>query len=71
MIPTGEIAGVENSIFNLQKKIAIAKNPDAQNQQLQYGLVHDYIYVLNQKLECINYAAKVIETFFRKNYGNL
>ena len=61
LIPTGEIASVENSPFDFQKMIAIGKNIDAENQQLKYGLGYDHNFVLNQKLEGLNFAAKVIE----------
>ena len=61
LIPTGEIASVENSPFNFQKIIAIGKNVDVENQQLKYGLGYDHNFVLNQKLEGLNFAAKVIE----------
>lgn len=61
LIPTGEIASVENSPFDFQKMIEIGQRVDAENQQLKYGLGYDHNFVLNQKLEGLNYAAKVIE----------
>lgn len=61
LIPTGEIATVENSAFDFQKITAIGQRVDTENQQLKYGLGYDHNFVLNQKLEGLNYAAKVIE----------
>ena len=61
LIPTGEIASVENSPFDFQKTKPIGKNVEAEHQQLKYGLGYDHNFVLNQKLEGLNYAAKVIE----------
>lgn len=61
LIPTGEIASVENSAFDFQKITAIGERLNAVNQQLKYGLGYDHNFVLNQKLEGLNYAAKVIE----------
>lgn len=61
LIPTGEIASVENSPFDFQKMIEIGQRVDAENQQLKYGLGYDHNFVLNQKLEGLNYAAKVVE----------
>ncbi|TRX21261.1 galactose mutarotase [Flavobacterium franklandianum] len=61
LIPTGEIASVENSPFDFQKMIEIGQRVDTENQQLKYGLGYDLNFVLNQKLEGLNYAAKVIE----------
>jgi aldose 1-epimerase len=61
LIPTGEIARVENSPFDFQKTKPIGKNVEAEHQQLKYGLGYDHNFVLNQKLEGLNYAAKVIE----------
>jgi aldose 1-epimerase len=61
LIPTGEIASVENSAFDFQKITVIGQRVNAQNQQLIYGLGYDHNFVLNQKLEGLNYAAKVIE----------
>ena len=61
LIPTGKITTVENSPFDFQKMTAIGARVDTENQQLKYGLGYDHNFVLNQKLEGLNYAAKVIE----------
>ncbi|MFE3847396.1 aldose epimerase family protein [Flavobacterium sp. LB3P45] len=61
LIPTGEIASVENSAFDFQKITAIGERVNTENPQLKYGLGYDHNFVLNQKLEGLNYAAKVIE----------
>jgi len=61
LIPTGEIASVEDTPFDFQKLIAIGKRVDSENQQLIYGLGYDHNFALNQSLEALNYAAKIIE----------
>jgi aldose 1-epimerase len=61
LIPTGEIATVENTPFDFQKLISIGKRVDNEDQQLIYGLGYDHNFVLNQSLEALNFASKVIE----------
>jgi len=61
LIPTGEITSVENSPFDFQKMTPIGERVNAENEQLKYGLGYDHNFVLNQSLEALNYAAKVIE----------
>lgn len=61
LIPTGIIASVENTPFDFQKLISIGERVDDTDQQLKYGLGYDHNFVLNQSLEGLNYAAKVIE----------
>lgn len=61
LIPTGEISSVENTPFDFQKLISIGKRVDNENQQLIYGLGYDHNFVLNQSLEALNFASKVIE----------
>lgn len=61
LIPTGTIESVKNSPFDFQKPIAIGKRVDKKNRQLKYGLGYDHNFVLNQNLEGLNFAAKVLE----------
>ncbi len=61
LIPTGTLATVENSPFDFQKLTAIGDRVDANHEQLKYGLGYDHNFVLNQNLEGLNYAAKVVE----------
>ena len=61
LIPTGEIATVEDTPFDFQKLISIGKRVDNEDQQLIYGLGYDHNFVLNQSLEALNFASKVIE----------
>ncbi|WP_231507427.1 aldose epimerase family protein [Flavobacterium sp. ZB4P23] len=61
LIPTGEVASVENSVFDFQKITAIGERVNTKDPQLKYGLGYDHNFVLNQNLEGLNYAAKVIE----------
>ena len=53
--------GQANSQQVQQQITAIGQRVDAENQQLKYGLGYDHNFVLNQKMEGLNYAAKVIE----------
>ena len=61
MIPTGEITSVINTPFNFQKLTAIGERVNDNHKQLKHGLGYDHNFVLNQSLEGLNYAAKVIE----------
>jgi aldose 1-epimerase len=61
LIPTGEITTVENTPFDFQKLIKIGERVDLNDSQLEYGGGYDHNFVLNQNLEGLNFAAKVIE----------
>ncbi len=61
LIPTGRLATVENTPFDFQKLTAIGDKVNADHKQLKYGLGYDHNFVLNQNLEGLNYAAKVVE----------
>jgi len=61
LIPTGEITSVKNTPFNFQKLTAIGERVNDNHKQLKHGLGYDHNFVLNQSLEGLNYAAKVIE----------
>lgn len=61
LIPTGEISSVQNTPFDFQKLTAIGERVDDKHKQLKYGLGYDHNFVINQSLESLNYAAKVIE----------
>ena len=62
LIPTGEIATVENTPMDFLKLTVIGKRVDTGFDQLKYALGYDHNYVLNQNLKGYNYAAKVIES---------
>ena len=61
LIPTGEITSVENTPFDFQQPITIGKNLELKNKQLEYGLGYDHNFVLNQSIEGLNFAAKVLD----------
>ena len=61
LIPTGEVATVEDTPMDFQKLILIGERLNNDNEQLKFGLGYDHNFVLNQSLEDLNYAAKVIE----------
>lgn len=60
-IPTGTIETVENTPFDFQKPVAIGKRVNKKNNQLKNGFGYDHNFVLNQSLEGLNFAAKVVE----------
>ncbi len=62
LIPTGAIATVENTPMDFRKLTAIGTRVDANFQQLKYGLGYDHNFVLNQNMNGLNYAAKVVES---------
>ncbi len=61
LIPTGQIATVENTPFDFQNLTAIGDRVGSANQQLKYGNGYDHNFVLNQNLEGLTYAARVEE----------
>lgn len=61
LIPTGEIATVENLPFDFQQPIAIGQRLESKNKQLEYGLGYDHNFVLNQSLNGLNFAAKILD----------
>lgn len=61
LIPTGEIATLENTPFDFQKLTPIGKRLEVNNKQLDYGLGNDHNFVLNQNLNGLNYAAKILD----------
>ncbi|MBC7847437.1 MAG: galactose mutarotase [Flavobacterium sp.] len=61
LIPTGEIATVENTPFDFQKLTPIGKRLEINNKQLNYGLGYDHNFVLNQNLNGLNFAAKILD----------
>ena len=61
LIPTGDITTVENSPFDFQTLTAIGKRIGENHEQLKFGGGYDHNFVLNQSLEGLNYAAKVVE----------
>ena len=61
LIPTGEIATVENTPFDFQQPLEIGKRLESKSRQLEYGLGYDHNFVLNQSLEGLNFAAQISE----------
>ncbi len=61
LIPTGDIATVEDTPMDFREITTIGKRVNKDFEQLQFGLGYDHNWVLNQNLEGYNYAAKVIE----------
>jgi aldose 1-epimerase len=61
LIPTGEIATVEDTPFDFQQPIEIGKRLESKSKQLEYGLGYDHNFVLNQSLEGLNFAAQISE----------
>ncbi|MGE9311286.1 aldose epimerase family protein [Niabella sp. CJ426] len=49
MLPTGEIASVANTPFDLRKPTTVSSVVDLPNQQLQYGGGFDHNFVLNKR----------------------
>nr|WP_315131125.1 aldose epimerase family protein [uncultured Flavobacterium sp.] len=61
LIPTGAIATVEDTPFDFQKPTPIGKRLEANNKQLYYGLGYDHNFVLNQNMNGLNFAAKILD----------
>lgn len=61
LIPTGEISSVGNTPMDFRELIRIGERIDNDFEQLRYGQGYDHNFVLNENLEGLNYAAKVIE----------
>ncbi len=49
MLPTGEIASVTGTPFDLRKPTVVSTVVDMPNQQLQYGGGFDHNFVLNKR----------------------
>jgi len=62
LIPTGEIASVENTPFDFRKPTLIGERIGNDNQQLRYGLGYDMNFVLNKSTDQpVSFAASVYE----------
>jgi aldose 1-epimerase len=63
LIPTGEIATVEGTPFDFRKPKPVAKDIDADNEQLKFGKGYDHNWVLDKtgKNKDIRVAARVLE----------
>ena len=61
LIPTGQIATVENTPMDFQELTAIGTRVDQDFEQLKFGLGYDHNFVLNQSAVGLNYAARVVE----------
>jgi aldose 1-epimerase len=59
MIPTGEIARVENTPFDFRMFKAIGDDIDADNEQLKLGSGYDHCWVLNNQNEGFRLIASV------------
>lgn len=62
LIPTGEIASVENTPFDFRKSKTIGERIDQENQQLKNGLGYDHNWVLDKtEPNKIELAAELLE----------
>jgi aldose 1-epimerase len=63
LIPTGEIAAVENTPFDFRISTAIGKRVDEQNEQLKFGKGYDHNWVLHERVlnKDTRLAARVTE----------
>jgi aldose 1-epimerase len=61
LIPTGEIASVEGTVFDFRTPTAIGARIGDDNQQLKYGLGYDHNWVLDSNGDSLHKAAKVVE----------
>ncbi|MEX0719547.1 MAG: aldose epimerase family protein [Balneolaceae bacterium] len=62
LIPTGEIASVENTPFDFRNSKEIGERVDEENLQLNYGQGYDHNFVLNkERKNPLSFAAKVHE----------
>lgn len=61
LIPTGKISTVLNTPFDFQNLTPIGKRLNDPHEQLKFGKGYDHNFVLNQSLNGLNFAAKVIE----------
>lgn len=62
MIPTGEIKDVENTPFDFSVIKEISKDINQNNEQLKITGGYDHNWILNKKDNCLELAARVIET---------
>lgn len=60
-IPTGEIADVTNTPFDLRKAVRIGENIDADNEQLQYTGGYDHNFCINDYDGSLKKAAEVTD----------
>lgn len=61
LIPTGKIEPVANTPFDFRKPVAIGKNVNANDEQLNNGKGYDHNFVLNKNITAgLNHAATVI-----------
>ena len=60
-IPTGEIAPVDGTPFDLRQETVIGKNIDAQHQQISYGSGYDHNFIINPAGSALAFTAKVLE----------
>ena len=60
-IPTGEIADVTNTPFDLRKPVRIGENIDADNEQLQFTGGYDHNFCINEYDGSLKKAAEVTD----------
>ncbi|MEM9888063.1 MAG: aldose epimerase family protein [Bacteroidota bacterium] len=61
LIPTGELANVENTPFDFRMPTAIGKRIEEENQQLENGGGYDHNWVLNRDSKGLELAATLYE----------
>jgi aldose 1-epimerase len=61
LIPTGEIAPVEDTPMDFRAPTAIGERVDEDFEQLKYGLGYDHNWVLVPAKTGLNFAARVVE----------
>jgi aldose 1-epimerase len=61
LIPTGEIAPVEDTPMDFRAPTAIGERIDEDFEQLKYGLGYDHNWVLVPAKSGLNFAARVVE----------
>ena len=61
LIPTGEIATVENTPMDFRDLTLIGERVNREYEQLKFGLGYDHNWVLNQNYNGYNFAARVVE----------
>ncbi|GAB3920134.1 aldose epimerase family protein [Mucilaginibacter myungsuensis] len=61
LIPTGELASLDGSVFDFRSAKAIGQDINADDEQLRFGQGYDHNYVLNKTSEDeLSFAAKAI-----------
>ena len=61
LIPTGELATVDNTPFDFRNPTLISNRINKENEQIKLGRGLDHNWVLNKNQKSVNFAAKIIE----------